>query len=73
MNFFAKFDEIPSMTLRDIKETKRHGHTFARTFVRMDRQRENSIPSHKHRLRGGGGIISTGKGNGRQEEAEKYF
>ena len=26
MNVFAKFDEIPSKTLRDIKETKRHGH-----------------------------------------------
>ena len=34
MNVFAKFDEIPSMTLQDIKETKRHGHTFVRSFVR---------------------------------------
>ena len=25
MNQFARFDEIPSMTLKDIKETKRHG------------------------------------------------
>ena len=49
MNVFAKFDEIPSMLLQDIKETKRYGHTF----VRRDRQRENSIPSHKHSLRGG--------------------
>ena len=32
MNVFAKFHEIPSMTLQDIKETKRHGHTFVRTF-----------------------------------------
>ena len=47
MNVFAKFDEIPSMTLQDIKETKRYGHTF----VRSD-GRENSIPSHKHSLRG---------------------
>ena len=53
MNVFAKFDEIPSMTLQDIKETKRYGHTF----VRSDGQRENSIPSHKHSLRGGGGGI----------------
>ena len=56
MNAFAKFDEIPSMTLQDIKETKRHGHTFVRSFVRLfvrsDGQRENSIPSHKHSLRG---------------------
>ena len=49
MKVFAKFDEIPSMTLQDIKETKRYGHTF----VRSDGQCENSIPSHKHSLRGG--------------------
>ena len=24
---FAKFDEIPAMTLQDIKETKRYGRT----------------------------------------------
>ena len=36
MNVFAKFDEIPSKTLQDIKETKRHGHTFVRLFVRTD-------------------------------------
>ena len=34
MNVFAKFDEIPSMTLQDIKETKRYRHTFGRSFVR---------------------------------------
>ena len=27
MNVFAKFDEIPSMILQDIKETKRYGRT----------------------------------------------
>ena len=52
MNVFAKFEEIPSMTLQDIKETKRYGHTFVHSFVRSDGQRENSIPSHKHSLRG---------------------
>ena len=26
MDVFAKFDEIPSMILQDIKETKRYGH-----------------------------------------------
>ena len=36
MNVFAKFDEIPSMLLQDIKETKRYGHTFVRSFVRTD-------------------------------------
>ena len=37
MNMFARFDEIPAMTLQDIKETKHYG--------RMDGQHENSIPS----------------------------
>ena len=50
MNVFAKFDEILSMILQDIKKTKRYGHTVGRSFG----QRENSIPSHKHSLRGGG-------------------
>ena len=27
MNKYARFDEIPSMTLKDIKETKRNGRT----------------------------------------------
>ena len=31
MNVFAKFDEIPSMILQDIKETKRYRHTFGRS------------------------------------------
>ena len=52
MNVFAKFEEIPSMILQDIKETKRYGHTFVRSDGRMDGQRENSIPTHKHSLRG---------------------
>ena len=70
MKVFAKFEEIPSMSLEDIKETKCYGHTFVRSFGRTDNvktaypptntvcggykdgQRENSIPSHKHSLRG---------------------
>ena len=31
MNVFAKFDEIPSMILEVIKETKRYGHTEGRS------------------------------------------
>ena len=31
MNVFAKFDEIPSMILELIKETKRYGHTDGRS------------------------------------------
>ena len=47
MNVYARFDEIPSMTLKDIKKTKRYAHG------RMDGQRENSIPANKHSLRVG--------------------
>ena len=36
MNVSAKFDKIPSMILQDIKEIKRKGHTFVRSFVRTD-------------------------------------
>ena len=32
----AKFDEIPSMILEVIKETKRYRHTFGRTVVCSD-------------------------------------
>ena len=31
MNVFAKFDQIPSMILEVIKETKRYGQTVGRT------------------------------------------
>ena len=41
MKVFAKFDEFPSMTLQDIKETKRYGHTFVRSFVRSDGRTDN--------------------------------
>ena len=44
MNKYARFDEIPSMTLKDLKESKRYGRT--------DGQCENSMPTHKHSLRG---------------------
>ena len=45
MKDFAKFDEIPSMTPQDIKEKNvPDTPSFG--------QRENSIPSHKHSLRG---------------------
>ena len=48
MNKYARFDEIPSMTHKDIKETKRYGRTNGRTDGR-----ENSISTHKLSLRGG--------------------
>ena len=31
MNMFARYDENPAMTLKDIKETKRYGRTHGRT------------------------------------------
>ena len=36
MNEFARFDEIPSITLQDIQETKRYGRTQGRTAGRSD-------------------------------------
>ena len=45
---FAKFDEIPAMSLQDIKETKCYGRRDAHT----DGQRENSIPSTNKVFRG---------------------
>ena len=49
MNMLAGFDENPAMTLQVIKESKRYGRmdarTDARTHVRKDGQRENSIPT----------------------------
>ena len=48
----AKFYEIPSLPFQDI-EPKRRRRTDKRTDERTDRQRENSIPPHKHSLQGG--------------------
>ena len=36
MNVFAKFDEVLSMSLQDIKETKRYGRTVGLSFGRTD-------------------------------------
>ena len=36
MNKYARFDEIPSMTLKDIKESKRYGQTDGRMDRRTD-------------------------------------
>ena len=51
MNMFAGFDENPAMTLQNIKETKCHGWTHARTHG----QREYSIPT-TNKVCGGGGV-----------------
>ena len=36
MHVFAKFDEIPSMILQEIKETKRYGQTVGRSDGHSD-------------------------------------
>ena len=54
MNVFAKFDEIPSMILEVIKETKRYGHTVGRSFVRTDNVKTVYPPTNTVC---GGGII----------------
>ena len=36
MNVFAKFDEILSIILQNIKESKRYGHKVGRSFGRSD-------------------------------------
>ena len=36
MNVFAKFDEIPSMILQNIKGKKCYGYTFVRSDGRTD-------------------------------------
>ena len=51
MNVFAKFDEIPSMILEVIKETKHYGHKNV-LDTRSVGQHENSIPSHKTQFAG---------------------
>ena len=52
MNVFAKFDEIPSMILQDVKETKRNGHTLS------EGRKQYTHPQTQF-ARGGGGIIKT--------------
>ena len=44
MNVFAKFDEIPSMILEVIQETKRYGHTVGRTDHSEARDLKLEIP-----------------------------
>ena len=61
---FAKFDEIPAMTLQAIKETKCYGRT--------DRQRENSIPS-TNKVCGGYNYNDPLKKNGRNGAGQFFL
>ena len=62
MLVFAQFDEIPSMILQDIKETKRYGHTVRRSFVRTDNLKTVYIYPPTNTVCGG--IIREESGNG---------
>ena len=46
MNVFAKFDEIPSMILEVIKETKRYRHTDGRSVGRSDNMKTVYPPTN---------------------------
>ena len=48
INVYARFDEIPTITLKDIKNIKCYGQTDGR----INGQRENSISALKHNLQG---------------------
>ena len=69
MNVLAKFDEIPSMILQDIKETKRYGHTDGRSFVRSDDVKTVYPPQTKF----AGGIITTNHIQSTGEFAQKLL
>ena len=45
MNVYARFDEIPPMTLQDIEETKRYGHTNTNTKMEIKITKGNN--SHR--------------------------
>ena len=46
MNVFANFDEIPSMILQDIKETKCYGHTVGHSYGRTDNMKTVYPPTN---------------------------
>ena len=56
MNMFARFDEIPAMTLRVIKETKRYGRTDGRTDARTDARTDNVKTVYPLQTKFAGGI-----------------
>ena len=52
MNVFAKFNEIPSTILQDIKETKRYGH-YGHTVGRSDNVKTVYPPPPQTQFAGG--------------------
>ena len=65
MNVFAKFDEIPSMILKDVKETKRYGQTVVCSDSQTDNVKTVYPPTntvcggYKYRKQGIGNNIYT--------------
>ena len=59
MKVFAKFDEVPSMILQDIKETKRYGHTVGRSVGRSEGLSDNVKTVYPPTNTVCGGIIIT--------------
>ena len=57
MNVFAKFDEIPSMILEVIKETKRYRHTVGRTVGRRSDNVKTVYPPTNTVCRGYNNVI----------------
>ena len=57
MNMFARFNENPTMTLQDIKETKRYGRTHRRTDGRTDGRTDNVKTVYPLQTKFAGGII----------------
>ena len=62
MNVFAKFDEIQSMILKVIKETKRYGHTVGRSDnVKTVYPPTNTVCGGYNKIRQDGGCFGNFK------------
>ena len=55
MNVYARFDEIPSITLKDIKKTKRYRRMDARTDGWTDNLKTVYVHAPTNTVCGGGG------------------
>ena len=69
MDVFAKFDEIPTMILQDIKEKKRYRRTVGLSFVRTDNVKTVYPPTNTVC----GGVTSSPNGNDRSPESQQVF
>ena len=69
MDVFAKFDEIPTMILQDIKEKKRYRRTVGLSFVRTDKVKTVYPPTNTVC----GGYNKYPNGNDRSPESQQVF